>query len=247
MKNDKYIYDFVNNNEHFDTASFTSAVRECELYNSERDSYRMLSRLLDDGLISRSGRNQYSSYTGKKPYKYIGSEHINDLTDCLIARFPLVDFQIWEIYQLNEFVNHQLAHNIIFIEAEREFETDIFEFLRDKHRDILLEPNEETFFRYRTDETLVIQRLITGSPGSPGDPHKVSLEKLLVDLFSKSLTGKLVERSEYRKIYEDAFSKYLVNEKAMLRYAGRRNLRNVIIDFIEKQTDIKLVTEQSHD
>lgn len=60
------------------------------------------------------------------------------------------------------------------------------------------------------DDTVVVQKLISEAP-KPITGHSAPLEKLLVDLFSKKLTGKLISRSEYQRIYEDAFSKYRVD------------------------------------
>ena len=73
---------------------------------------------------------------------------------------------------------------------------------------------------------------------------QASLEKLLVDLFSRKLTGQLIERDEYRQIYTDAFDKYVINESALFRYAGRRHLEREIRKFIAEETNIELRSEK---
>ena len=77
-----------------------------------------------------------------------------------------------------------------------------------------------------------------------GNPRGHGFGKLLVDIFSKSLTGQLIERAEYRKIYTDAFGKYAINESALFRYAGRRHLNADIQKFIKEETDIQLKLEE---
>ena len=52
-----------------------------------------------------------------------------------------------------------------------------------------------------------------------------------------------MERAEYPEIYEEAFRKYYIDEKKLFRYARRRNLEKEIRDFIEKETNIQLISE----
>lgn len=158
------------------------------------------------------------------------------------SEYPLVDFQVWEFVQLNEFVNHQIGKNVFFIEVEHNLETSIFNRLREYCSRILLCPKEDMFYNYFEENMVVIQRLLSESPKSRSDVKGCSLEKLLVDLFSNKLTGQLVERAEYPRIYEEAFRKYYIDEKKLFRYARRRNLEKEIRKFIEKETNIQLLT-----
>lgn len=85
----------------------------------------------------------------------------------------------------------------------------------------------------------VADLLISETP-KPVMGHSVTLEKLLVDLFSKKLTGKLISRSEYPGIYEGAFSRYSIDETKMFRYARRRHLESEIRTFIKEETNVEL-------
>lgn len=69
-------------------------------------------------------------------------------------------------------------------------------------------------------------------------------EKLLVDLFSRKLTGHLIERAEYPAVYEEAFSKYLIDQKKMFRYARRRGVEEEMKELIRTSTNIKLITKE---
>ena len=66
------------------------------------------------------------------------------------------------------------------------------------------------------------------------------MEKLLVDLYSKKLSGKLISRSEYQGIYEEAFSRYNIDEMKMFRYARRRHLEAEIDTFLREKTNVVL-------
>ena len=64
---------------------------------------------------------------------------------------------------------------------------------------------------------------------------------MIVDLFSRKLSGQLIPREEYEKIIEEAFSRYAINEKSMFRYARRRNLEKEVREFISEETLIHLM------
>ena len=143
---------------------------------------------------------------------------------------------------MNDFVNHQIAKNVIFIEAEAMLVDTVYEMLHEKFPYAMIEPDTNAFYKQRAPETdIIVQRLITEAP-TPNEGHSSPLEKLLVDLLSKKLSGNLIERSEYPCIYEDIFRKYLIDETKMFRYAKRRHLYDNLLSFINTQTDIKLMT-----
>ena len=143
---------------------------------------------------------------------------------------------------MNDFVNHQIAKNVIFIEAEAMLVDTVYEMLHEKFPYVMIEPDTNAFYKQRAPETdIIVQRLITEAP-TPNEGHSSPLEKLLVDLLSKKLSGNLIERSEYPCIYEDIFRKYLIDETKMFRYAKRRHLYDNLLSFINTQTDIKLMT-----
>ena len=58
------------------------------------------------------------------------------------------------------------------------------------------------------------------------------------------LTGHLIERAEYPAVYEEAFSKYLIDQKKMFRYARRRGVEEEMKEFIRTSTNIKLITKE---
>ena len=235
---------FLKENPSFTTKDFVGMVKESQAAYSDRRAYRLLQELQDDGRIMKVGRGHYSKASVKTPYHFTASSLMDELVSLIDEEYPLITYQTWELYQWNEFVNHQLAHNAYFIEVESELETTVFDMLLEKYPRVLLDPGMEEYYRYRADDMIIVQKLISGSPApQPGSKH-ASLEKLLVDIFSRKLTGQLIERAEYRQIYEDAFGKYAINELALFRYAGRRHLKSDIRKFIEDETNIELRSEE---
>ena len=217
MNEQDRITSFLKENQSFTTKDFVGMVKESQAAYSDRKAYRMLQDLQDDGRIMKVGRGHYSKTSVKSPYHFKASSLMDELVGLIDKEYPLITYQTWELYQWNEFVNHQLAHNAYFIEVD---------------------------YRYRADDMIIVQKLISGAPAPQPGSKQASLEKLLVDIFSRKLTGQLIERAEYRQIYEDAFGKYAINELALFRYAGRRHLKSDIRKFIEDETNIELRSEE---
>ena len=213
---------------------------------SERTIYWQLSKLQDMGVLKKIGQNTFlvmGSEKKKSTYSYGYSKEMQDIVNRIKEEYPLVDFQVWEFVQLNEFVNHQIGKNVFFIEVEHYLEESVFNRLKEYCTKILLCPKEDMFYSYFEENMVVIQRLLSEAPKPADEMKGCSLEKLLVDLFSNKLTGQLVERAEYPGIFEEAFRKYYIDEKKLFRYARRRSIEKEIRDFIEKETSIQLFTE----
>ncbi len=173
-------------------------------------------------------------------YLYELSETAKDIVALIQEYYPLVEFQIWELYQMNEFVNHMLAKNTIFIEVENMLDESIFNLLFDRYPHVLHNPSPNEYYKYAGDETIIVRKLISEAPPSYGQYRQASLEKLLVDLFGRGISGSILSRSEYRAVYEDAFQKYNINQGKMFRYARRRGIEKIIRDYIHEETRIVL-------
>lgn len=232
----------------FTKNEFADLIHEVNPQYSERSVYWLLRKLQQENKIQKLGKNIFETVCQEKqkmPYTYEHSSEWNQIVSGIEKEYPLVDFQAWELIQLNEFVNHQIAHNTVFIEVEDMLEEAVFHTLKSKFPCVLLFPSEETFYRYRSPEqTIVILKLISEAPKPVGQPYSAPLEKLLVDLFSRKLTGHLIERAEYPAVYEEAFSKYLIDQKKMFRYARRRGVEEEMKELIRTSTNIKLITKK---
>lgn len=230
----------------FNKAAFREAVRSLRPGCSEASINWMLVTLRRQGRLAAAGAGKYyrapEGAPARKSYRYPHSPEWLELEQTVSAAFPLANFQMWELIQMNDFVNHQIAKNVIFVETEPMLADAVYEALRERHPCAMLQPDAEEFFQRRAPGTdVVVQKLLTEAP-TPSAGHSSPIEKLLVDLFSKKLPGQLIERSEYPRIFADAFDKYAIDETRLLRYAKRRHLRDAILSFIKNQTAIRLLT-----
>ena len=239
----KDVIEYLSTNESFTKQQFSSMVREANADYSESSISWLLSELKREQKIASIGRGVYVRVTEegkKKKYHYDHLEAYLEIEQEINRKFPLVEFQMWEVYQMNEFVNHLFGKNTIFVEVENMCEAPVFEMLHERFPDVLFCPDKDMYYRQRgNDDTVVVQKLISEAP-KPSAGHSAPLEKLLVDLFSKKLTGMLVSRSEYQGIYEDAFSRYIIDEMKMFRYARRRHLETEIKIFLKEKTNVEL-------
>lgn len=227
------------NRSDFTTIEFADMLRKESPTIGRSTIYYFLKLLCDEGRITRTSRGHFR-VSKVKDYRYELSDTAKELSSLISAQYPLVTFQIWELYQMNEFVNHLLAHNTIFVEVEDMLDETVFEFLFDKYPHVLLNPTVDEYYRYSGDETIVVRKLISEAPQPYGVFRQASLEKILVDLFGRGISGTIVAKSEYRAIYEDSFEKYNINKAKMFRYARRRGIEKVIKDYIREGTNIRM-------
>lgn len=230
----------------FTKSVFREAVHTYEPACADTTIDWALVSLRRQGVLASAGAGKYyvitQEDTVRRPYSYPHSAEYLALERCIQEAYPLANYQMWELIQMNDFINHQIAKNVIFVEVDRMLVDTVYEMLHVQYPYAMLQPDETTFYRQRGPATdVVVQRLVSEAP-APEDHHSCAIEKLLVDLQSRKLTGRLIERSEYPRIYEDIFRKYAIDETRMFRYARRRNLHEVLVRFIQTQTNVHLMT-----
>lgn len=197
--------------------------------------------------IVRVGHNQYKKITEtevKYEYSNLYSETAIKVIAQMEERFPLLDFRIWEFSWLNEFLNHQIAHNKIFLEVENEGCEFAYSDLAEKYKGhILLRPTIEELLRYGVDDGIIIDRLVTESPKGQPERYNVLLEKLIVDMFANKKLQKMISSADYPMAIDDMFAKYQINQVKMFRYAQRRNKAKVLYGFLKEKTNIEVLVE----
>lgn len=203
--------------------------------------------LCKDKIIQREGRNIYQLYNSSKtriPFHPLFSNELSMVDNLIAMKFPMLKFSIWELWMLNEFLNHQLEKNIIISDVEKNFEESVFEGIKhDLEFPILFKPNQKEIDYYSAYVTAAVFPLTQEAPKRKDETQIAPLEKILVDLFANKLFESVISFGEYPNIFEGAFSKYLIDEKAMFRYARRRKKDQDLLAFIKNRTSIRLITE----
>jgi hypothetical protein len=179
--------------------------------------------LCRDKVIRRVARNIYTLYKKEEDlpvYESDDSDETVEIRRFLEEKYPMLDFAVWEMRALNEFLNHQIERNHVFVEVEKPLEESIFLALREKVKyPVLYKPTAKEVSLYSGPLTVLVIPLTTEAPVHG---HEVTLEKLLVDLFANPILSCIISKNEYTDIFEEAQSRYTINRNSLLRYAKRR-------------------------
>lgn len=145
--------------ENFSREDFINAFQKKNKNGRKASGRYNFQKLLENGEIYRVGRNSYRiAEDSKRNYSYLYSELPLDLAKKIEEQYPQLDFRIFELVQLNEFVNHQIAHNVIFVSVESGLGAYVFNSLKEQYTGkILLNPSVETFHQYWSDNMIIIK------------------------------------------------------------------------------------------
>jgi hypothetical protein len=180
----------------------------------------------------------------KKQFSPNWSQELVALNEDVQAAFPYIQYLGWETRALHEFMLHQPGQNIFIIEAEKDVCESVFYHLSQQNPGkVFLDPDRLTMERYVLPQadTILVSRLITQSPKKMihGLPYP-KLEKILVDIFVDEEKYYFFQGEELVRIFENAFSSYLISEITLFRYAGRRKASQKLRQFISTQTQVEL-------
>ena len=149
-------------------------------------------------------------------------------------KFPYVSFTVFETVLMNNFLNHLIAQNTIFLQVERESSIYIFRYLQDEGIPRLMyKPSKEDFRLYWEAGTVVVIDLVTESPLCPARPHDMTLEKMLVDMCAEKLIAATFSKAELPNVFELANDEYVIDKTKMIRYARRRNKEDEIRKYLK--------------
>jgi len=189
--------------------------------------------------------NGQASLQKQKPFVPTISPELRELNDAVKAAFPYVEYLLWDTQALHEFMLHQPGRSQAILETEKDATESIFNFLYPRHTGrVFLKPDRLTFERYvlPQSKSIIVTSLITQSPRQEVESLPVpKLEKILVDVFTDEQIFYVFHGEELVHIYETAFGRYQVSQKALFRYAGRRKADQKIRDFIQHETNIQLI------
>ncbi|HHT55323.1 MAG TPA: hypothetical protein GX012_02045 [Acholeplasma sp.] len=174
----------------------------------------------------------YNGYL--KPFEpALESKELMNIKKTLTEKYSSLEIVVFESSLLNEWINHQVSKNIIFVQVEKYYTENIFNYLKENTNvKILFEPSKDDFYRYAENNTVVVTSIVTRSPRNLKN-YTIKLEKLIVDIFSSDLIQEFISSSEFDSLIETLFTKYKINIKTTLSYAKRRLLDDRVYKYIE--------------
>jgi len=190
--------------------------------------------LIQKGVLTRVGRAKFRLGSNT-----IFSPELNRkekvIYNKLKSEFPFAEICVWNTKILNEFMQHQPGNFQIIVEVEKEVTQSVFYFLKELNYPVFIEPTEEILEKYLPidKEAIIIKSLVSESPlQETGNIKTVTIEKLLVDIFSDTIVFSAQQGAELRAIFQEAFNKYTVNQSKMLRYASRRRKKESFQEYL---------------
>lgn len=219
-------------------------VRENNPAFREGQMKRFLAYMIETSKIEHVGRDKYRKIKDAvniAQYENRYSEIALQIIAIMKNEFPLVEYRVWELSWLNEFFNHQLGCNYIFLEVENDGCEFVFEkVLTEFKGKVLLKPDQNQILRYGSNESIIIERLISEAPKGKKEPYNLAIEKLIVDLFANKRLKEMISPGDYPEALECIFSMYEVDQVKMFRYARRRNKESALREFLQNRTNVEI-------
>ena len=231
--------DYAIPNSLIDAFTFSRGEFEEEMHvaygmNVQQSKYD-LQKKLDHGTVVKIGWNTYSANKEKRRYTYKYSTEAIDVVTLIESNYYDLDFRIFELRQLNPFVNHLIALNTIFVSVENEMIDFVFDTLyRTFPGKTMLKPSLEMYYRYQQENEIIVTRLPSEAPKGFEHPWESRLEKIVVDILVDKLISGVIPNSEKQRIINSAYSDYLVDEATMIRYAKRKGAEKKLREALEK-------------
>ena len=127
----------------------------------------VISGLVRDGALTRRGYDSYSlsSDHPKDEYVPIYSDTAEGLIRLISEKYPYVQFTAFETVLMNEFLNHLIAQNTVFIQVEKESGIYVFRFLQEQGiQNVMYKPGKKDFNLYWSKDCVIVTDIDIISP-----------------------------------------------------------------------------------
>lgn len=197
--------------------------------------------LKNKNIISPLSRWQFA-LAYKPAFKPLIGEPERKIATLIQKQFKDVKLAVWSTRIINEFMLHQPARYSTIVEVDKDAVEPVFYFLRDNNiKNIFLEPGEKEIKKYISglENAVIILPLVSKAPiQKVGNTATITIEKLIVDLFSDKQLFNAYQGIELSHIYNNAFGRYTIDFTKLFSYATRRGKVLDLKNFLTLKTDI---------
>ena len=198
--------------------------------------WKRLRSLVRKGELIVVGHDSYlwARDSGQMAYRPKLSEIASQVLCELAGQYGRMNYTLFELNWLNDFLNHLLGRNALFVMVERDYLPFVFEFLNGQHGgSVLLDPSTDDFFRYVNDRMLLVVRKPSQGPANRPMPHVAPPEQWLADILADKRIAASFEGAELPQIFAAFRNRYVVNKSALFRYARRRGVDERVRNLLE--------------
>ena len=200
--------------------------------------------LVQKGVLQRVGRGKFR-FGQSKNYVPEISPKLKSVYHNIVKDFPFSRVCVWHTSVFNEFMQHQMGKFYYLVEVEKDASEAVFYFLKEKKLSVFLNPNQEILDKYTPEkkDIYIVKTLVSEAPTQQiGKIRTVSIEKMLVDIFCDETLFAAQQGTEMWTIFNEALTKYTVNQDKMLRYADRRKRKNDFNNYLKTKSNYRQQT-----
>jgi hypothetical protein len=197
--------------------------------------------LTQKGIMQRVGRGKFRLGNSKTFIPEI-SPKLKSLYNKIHKEFPFTTVCVWHTAVFNEFMQHQMGKFYYMIEVEKESAEAIFYTLKEQNLAVFLNPNQEILDKYLPEnkDIYIVKSLVSEAPVQKvKGVCTLSIEKMLVDIFCDETLFAAQQGAEMRIVFNEALSRYTVNQSKMLRYANRRKKKASFENYLKTITNYR--------
>lgn len=191
--------------------------------------YRIVSILIKQDVLMKLDSNTYSA---KKTTSFSFS-----VPNTKIASFikGYGDYVLRDTNIINKRINHLLNCVITFVEVDKDLMHLVKEELKNADYDhILINPSVKEFYKYFDNQTIVIKPLVKSLREKD---HFISLERLIVELYSNKIAKSLYSESELTNMLNQIFKTYNINLNKLFHIAKRKKIYDEFYTYLFKNID----------
>lgn len=229
----------VNNKFIYSTDDLMSLILEDNPSYKTSSLYNKIEDMENNGKITRVGKSKYI-LSGRRPFAYeLESYNAKKVSRIIGNKYsPDFEYVIYEITStLNQFVNHLINKNAVILEVDKFFLEHVFDTLKKAGlKSVILNPSKEEIFRYLEDGSIILLPLISRSPIDKKN-HKITIEKLAVDMICSTTLNCFYEGAELPNIFEDILLNYKIKYDTLKNYAKRRHALEKLKVLAPKELD----------
>ena len=123
--------------------------------------WKRLRSLVRKGELIVVGHDSYlwAKETDRRPYRPELSDIAVQVRSEMAGKYGRMNYTLFELKWLNDFVNHLLGRNVLFVMVERDYAPFVFEYLNERHGGgVLFDPSVDDFFRYANDGKVLVAK-----------------------------------------------------------------------------------------
>jgi len=225
--------EFTKSHKHISLIQIKSFLSDSGFSYSGETIQKYIQQLKKEKIIYSAGRGYYSNIKNEFVVNY---EDYQSLIIQIKGKYPRLTFSLWSTKMLAPVFHHLQNSFYTFIYADSDTLIFLRDFLLDNNHKVYLNPGKSELDKnvILQNNSIILRPKITRSKK---ENNISSIENILVDFYSENKKLKIVDISEYIKLFGNVINNHRIKISSILDYAERRKIDNLFKEFIIKYTN----------